>query len=119
MPQSMRHGFLILIKKGARSPFTYRRVGKADTFKEKTRYARILFDSRAYDVAPNFARVAFLTKSYTRGVVAPLFSPNMRLAKSSKMLKRLAKNASRFFFMNYAKSLGVLLSKITGRISNA
>ena len=64
----------------------FERVDKVDTFKEKTRFTRILFDSRAYDVAPNFACTAFLTKSYTRDVVAPLFSPNMRLAKSSKML---------------------------------
>ena len=63
------------------------RDDKADTFKEKTRYTRILFDSRAFDVAPNFACTAFLPKSYTRDVVAPLFSPNIRLAKSSKMLK--------------------------------
>ena len=59
---------------------------QVDTFKENASYARILFDSRAFDVAPNFACTAFLTKSYTRDVVAPLFSPNMRLAKSSKML---------------------------------
>ena len=63
------------------------RVDKFDTFKGKTSYARILFDSRAFDVAPNFACTAFLPKSYTRDVVAPLFSPNIRLAKSSKMLK--------------------------------
>ena len=65
----------------------FERVDKVDTFKEKTRFTRILFDSRAFDVAPNFACTAFLPKSYTRDVVAPLFSPNIRLAKSSKMLK--------------------------------
>ena len=59
---------------------------QGDAFKEKTRYTRILFDSRAFDVAPNFACAAFLPKSYTRDVVAPLFSPNACLAKSSKML---------------------------------